>query len=74
MKLNHEHFRANIFYSFRRDLFQKQLINIFVRRGLSPQQCINEINSTFGDDVPLKRSPDTGYGICHSDFSTQLSN
>ena len=40
MKLNREHFRAIIFYNF--------------RRGLTQQQCIDELNSIFGNGAPLK--------------------
>ncbi|XP_025158379.1 histone-lysine N-methyltransferase SETMAR-like [Harpegnathos saltator] len=40
MELSCEHFRAIIFYNF--------------RRGLSQQQCIDELNSTFGDEAPSK--------------------
>ncbi|XP_025154440.1 histone-lysine N-methyltransferase SETMAR-like [Harpegnathos saltator] len=40
MELSREHFRAIIFYNF--------------RRGLSQQQCIDELNSTFGDEAPSK--------------------
>ena len=39
MELNREHFRAIIFYNF--------------RRGLTPQQCIAELNSIFGDEGPV---------------------
>ena len=38
MELNCEHFRAIIFYNF--------------RRGLTQQQCIDELNSIFGDETP----------------------
>ena len=38
MELNREHFRAIIFYNF--------------RRGLTQQQCIDELNSIFGYEVP----------------------
>lgn len=38
MKLTRENFRAIIFYNF--------------RRGLSQQQCVDEIHSTFGDEAP----------------------
>ena len=37
MELNREHFCAIIFYNF--------------RRGLAQQQCIDEINSIFGDEA-----------------------
>ncbi|KZC13885.1 Transcription factor AP-4 [Dufourea novaeangliae] len=40
MELTREHFRAIIFYNF--------------RRGLSQQQSIDELNSTFGDEAPSK--------------------
>lgn len=40
MKLNSEHFRACIFYNF--------------RRRLSQQQCIDELNSIFGNESPSK--------------------
>ena len=38
MKINREHFRAIIFYNF--------------RRGLTQQQCTDELNSIFGDEAP----------------------
>ena len=37
MELNREHFRVIIFYNF--------------RRGLTQQQCINELNSIFGNEA-----------------------
>ena len=37
MEINREHFRAIIFYNF--------------RRGLTQQQCIDELNSIFGDEA-----------------------
>lgn len=40
MELTREHFRAMIYYDF--------------RRGLSQQQCIEELKSTFGDEAPSK--------------------
>ena len=42
MKLNREHFRANIFYNFRRELTQ--------------QQYIDKLNSFFGDEAPSRTS------------------
>ena len=42
MALNREHFRAIIFYN--------------VRRGLTQQQCIDELNSIFGDEAPSRTS------------------
>ena len=42
MELNREHFRAIIFYNF--------------RRGLTKQQCIDELNLIFGDEVPSRTS------------------
>ena len=48
MKLNREHFRAIIFYNF--------------RRGLTQQQCIDELNSIFGDEAPSKASVYRWYG------------
>ena len=42
MELNREHFRAISFYNFRRELIQ--------------QQCIDELNSIFGDETPLRIS------------------
>ena len=38
MKLNREHFRAIMFYNF--------------RRGLTQQQSIDELNSIFGNEAP----------------------
>ena len=40
MVLNREHFRAIIFYN--------------IRRRLTQQQCIDELNSIFGDETPLR--------------------
>ena len=48
MKLNREHFRAIIFYKF--------------RRGLTQQQCIDELNSIFGDEAPSRTSVYRWYG------------
>ena len=48
MELNREHFRAIIFYNF--------------RRGLTQQQCINELNSIFCDEVPTRSSVYRWYG------------
>lgn len=42
MELNREHFRAIIFYNF--------------RRGLTQQQCLDELNSIFGDEAPSRTS------------------
>ncbi len=42
MELNREHYRAIIFYNF--------------RRGLTQQQYIDELNSTFGDEAPSRAS------------------
>ena len=48
MKLNREHFRAIIFYNF--------------RRGLTQQQCIDELNSIIGDEAPSRASVYRWYG------------
>lgn len=40
MELNRENFRAMIFYDF--------------RHGLSQQECIDQLNLTFGDEAPSK--------------------
>ena len=42
MELNREHFRAIIFYNF--------------RRGLTQQQCMDRLNSIFGDEAPSRTS------------------
>ena len=42
MELNREHFRAIIFYNF--------------LRGLTQQQCIDELNSIFGYEAPSRTS------------------
>ncbi|VDO30572.1 unnamed protein product [Haemonchus placei] len=42
MGLNREHFRASVFYNF--------------RRGLTQQQCMDELSSTFGDEAPSTAS------------------
>ena len=46
--LNREHFRAIIFYNF--------------RRGLTQQQCMNELNSIFGDEASSRTSVYRWYG------------
>ena len=48
MELNREDFRAIIFYNF--------------RRGLTQQQCIDELNSIFGDEAPSRTSVYRWYG------------
>ena len=48
MKLNREHFSATIFYIF--------------RRGLTQQQCIDELNSIFGDEAFSRTSVYRWYG------------
>ena len=48
MELNHEHFRAIIFYNFRRRLTQ--------------QQCIEEFNTIFGNKAPSRTSVYRWYG------------
>ena len=48
MELNREHFRAIIFYNF--------------RRGLTQQQCIDEFNSIFGDEASSRISVYRWYG------------
>ena len=48
MELNREHFRAIIFYNF--------------RRGLTQQQCIDKLNSIFGNEVPSRTSVYRWYG------------
>ena len=42
MEFNREHFHAIIFNNF--------------RRGLTQQQCIDELNSILGDDATLSTS------------------
>ena len=42
MELNREHFRVIFFYNF--------------RRGLTQQQCIDELNSIFGEEAPTRTS------------------
>ena len=42
MELNREHFRAIIFCNF--------------RRGLTQQQCIDDLNQIFGDEAPSSTS------------------
>ena len=48
MELNCEHFRAIIFHNF--------------RRGLTQQQCIDELNLIFGNEAPLNTSVYRCYG------------
>ena len=48
MELNREHFRAIISYNF--------------RRWLTQQQCIDELNSIFGDETPSRTSVYRWYG------------
>lgn len=47
MKLNREHFRALIFYDY--------------RKGLTKQQCANQLHSIFGDEAPSLRSVSNWY-------------
>lgn len=47
MELTRENFRAMIFYNF--------------RRGLSRQECLNELVSTFGDEAPSKTTVNRWY-------------
>ena len=42
MELNRKHFRTITFYNF--------------RRGLTQQQCIDELNSIFGNEAPSRIS------------------
>ena len=56
MDWKREHFRAIIFYNF--------------RRGLTPQQCINELNSIFGDKALSRTSVYRWY----SDFNRGRSS
>ena len=56
MELNREHFRAIIFYNF--------------RHGLTQQQCIDELNSIFGDEAPSRTSVYRWYG----EFNRGLSS
>ena len=48
MELNREHLRAIIFHNF--------------RRGLTQQQCIDELYSIFGDEAPSTTSVYRWYG------------
>ena len=48
MEYNREHFRAIIFYNFRREWTQ--------------QQCIDEFNSILGDEAPSRTSIYRWYG------------
>ena len=48
MELNREYFLAIIFYNF--------------RRGLTQQQCIDELNSILGDETPSRTSFYRWYG------------
>ena len=48
LELNREHFRAIIFYNF--------------RRGLTQPQCIDELNSIFHDEAPSRASVYRWYG------------
>ena len=56
MELNREHFRAIIFYNF--------------RRGLTQQQCIDELNSIFGVEVPSRTSVNWWYDEFNRDRSS----
>ena len=49
MELNHEHFCAIIFY-------------VNFRRGLTQQQCIDELNSIFEHEAPSRTSVYRWYG------------
>ena len=48
MELNREHFCEIIYYN--------------IRRGLTQQQCIAELNSIFGDETPSRTSVYRWYG------------
>ena len=48
MEFNHGHIRAIIFYNF--------------RRGLTQQQCIDELSSIFCDEAPSRTSVNRWYG------------
>ena len=56
MELNREHFRAIIFYNF--------------RRGLTQQKYIYEFNSIFGNEAPSKTSVYRWYGEFNRDRSS----
>ena len=56
MEFKREHFRAIIFYNF--------------RRGLTQQQCIDELNSFFGDEVPSRTSVYQWYGEFKRGYSS----
>ena len=56
MKLNREHFRAIIFYNF--------------GRGLTQKQCIDELNSIFGNEAPSRTSAYRWYGEFDRDRSS----
>ena len=51
MEFNHEHYSAIILYNF--------------RRGLTQQQCIDELNLTFDDEVPSTTSVNRWYDECN---------
>ena len=57
MELNREHFRAIIFYNF--------------RRGLTQKQSINELNFIFGDEAPSRTSVYRWYGEFNRGSSLQ---
>ena len=56
MELNRKHFRAFIFYNF--------------RRGLTQQQCIDELNSIFGGKAPSRTSVYRWYDEFNRDRSS----
>ena len=56
MEFKREHFRSIIFYNFRRVLTQ--------------QQCIDELNSIFGDEVPSRTSIYRWYGEFKRGYSS----
>ena len=61
MELNRELFRAIISYNF--------------RRGLIQQPCIDELNSIFGDEAPLRTSVCRWYGefnLSRSSFKVEF--
>ena len=60
MELNREHFRAIIFYNF--------------RRGLVQQQCIDELNSIFGNEAPSRTSVYRWYGEFKTNFVKVVQN
>ena len=60
MELNRKHIRVIIFYNF--------------RRGLTQQQCMDELNSIFGDEAPSRTNIYRWYDEFSRDHHSSLQD